>query len=247
MNQTQAIIERVRRVSDSHQRLSLAVESSVLNIKPGQSLLVRQTNNWEPYLRETWYPVSIDNNLLVVERPGAQHYAPGSVIDLIAPIGSPFRFRKTLRSILLIAQDTPPTPLLYALLPLLVNRIAVTLVLLGSARTYATEHLPPEVEIVRGDGDGLTWQNQVTAVGWADQVLAVVSPDREMEQFRALWLLFRDLRADIPANYLFAVHTPTLPCGVGACGACTVRLQGGTALACVEGPALDMTRLSFSP
>jgi hypothetical protein len=33
------------------------------------------------------------------------------------------------------------------------------------------------------------------------------------------------LRADIPANYLFGVFRPLLPCGVGACSSCMVKLQ----------------------
>lgn len=246
MNQTQAIIERVRRVNETHQRLSLAVEPSVLNIKPGQTLLVRAEPGWDPYLREQWHPVGLERDLLVVERPGTTHYQPGTIIDLIAPIGSPFRFRKTLRSILLLAYNTPPTPLLYALLPLLANHVGVTLLLLGTARSYDTAHLPPEVEVVRGDDDGLNWQNRVTTVGWADQVLVVTAPEREADDLRAVWTLFRELRAEIAPNYLFAVHSPPLPCGVGACGACAVRQQGGgMALVCTEGPALDMTKLAF--
>jgi hypothetical protein len=246
VNQTQAIIERVRRVSETHQRLSLAVEPSVLGIKPGQSLLVRAGVGWEPYLRQQWHPVGLERDLLVVERPVSDSWQPGTVVDVIAPIGSPFRFRKTLHSILMLAYNTAPTPLLHALLPLLANRVSVTLLLLGTARGYDTAHLPPEVEVVRGEDDGLNWQNRVTTVGWADQVMVLTAPEREADDLRAVWLLFRELRADIPANTLFAVHSPALPCGVGACGACAVRQTGGgMALACTEGPALDMTRLAF--
>jgi hypothetical protein len=52
------------------------------------------------------------------------------------------------------------------------------------------------------------------------------------------------LRAEIPSNYLFGVFRPALPCGVGACQACMVRLRGGALpLACADGPALDMTEV----
>lgn len=246
MEQAKAIIERVRRVSDTHQRLALAVEPNLLNIKPGQTLLVRQHDAWNPYLRETWHPVTIEGNLLLVERPGELHYAPGSVIDIIGPVGGPFRFRKLLRSVLMLAHNAPPTPLLFSLVPLLANKIGVTLVLLGSARAYATGHLPPEVEILRGEGDGLAWPNRVTTIGWADQVLAVTNPDAEADGFTTLWRLFAELRAEIPAHYLFAVHAGVQPCGVGACGACMVRMQGGAVAACTEGPALDMSKMVFN-
>lgn len=245
MNETQAIIERVRRVSDTHQRLSLAVDPAVLQIKPGQSILVRLTESWDPYLREHWWPVGVEKNLLLVERPGNIRYTPGAIVSVMAPVGSPFRFRKTLRSILLLAYDCEPTPLMMTVPALLANKVSVTLLLLGTAKNYSTEHLPPEVEILRGEGDSLNWQNRVTTIGWADQVLITVAPEDEDAHFRTMWQLFSDLRADIPPNYLFAVHNPPLPCGVGACSACTLKIHNSTALVCVDGPAVDMTKASL--
>ncbi|MCK6580318.1 MAG: hypothetical protein L6Q98_19670 [Anaerolineae bacterium] len=242
MNETQAIIERVRRVNETHQRLALAVEPGILQIKPGQSLLARLTATWDPYLREHWHPVGVEKNLLLVERPGSLRYMPGAVVSLIGPIGSPFRFRKTLRSVLLIAYDTDPSPLLMTLPALIANGISVTLVLLGTA-AYGTEHLPPEVEVLRGENGTLNWQNRVTTVGWADQVFITVSPDDEADHLLSLWKMFGDLRADIPSNYLFAVHNMVQPCGVGGCGACTLKIHGGTALVCADGPAFDMTKM----
>ena len=39
MKETQALIERVRRVNDTHQHLHITVDTSLGGIKPGQSLL----------------------------------------------------------------------------------------------------------------------------------------------------------------------------------------------------------------
>ncbi len=246
MIETQALIERVRRVSDQHQRIALAVDPAVLQIKPGQSLLVRvDADRWHPYLREHWWPVTIENSLLVIERPAGIHYIPGTIINLLSPVGNPFRFRRTLRNVLLLAFDTDPTPLLMTIPVLLANQVSVTLLLLGSASRYMTEHLPPEVEILRSDDDTMKWQNRVTTVGWADQVLVTVAPDDEMERFRQIWQLFAELRAEIPANYLFGVFNPVLPCGVGACGACLLRTKDGASVICVEGPAVDLTKVGL--
>lgn len=249
MKETEAIIERVRRVNDTHQQLHVAVDPSLAGIKPGQSLLARVTNTWMPYLREHWWPVTVDKNTLIVERPAADRYEPGTVISLIGAIGQPFRFRRTLRHVLLVAYNTEPAPLLMPISALLANNVNVTLLLLGT--DYDTHHLPPEVEVIQGEvnleanspAEKLNWANRVTTVGWADQVFVTVAQEDEMTYFREVWALFSELRADIPANYLFGVFRPLLPCGVGACSACLVKLKEGTAMMCTDGPALDLTKV----
>src|SRR5689334_14475639 len=102
MRETQAIIERIRSVNDTHQQLHLAVDESLNQLKPGQSLLARVNDRWDPYLREQWWPVSIGKEMLVVERPGSQRYEPGQTVDLLGTIGQPYRFRRTLRNVLLL-------------------------------------------------------------------------------------------------------------------------------------------------
>lgn len=245
MKETQALIERVRSVNDTHQHLDLTVEASLTQIKAGQSLLARTHSTWNPYLREQWWPVNLKKNVLTVERPSSARYEPGQVVSLLGIVGQPFKFRRTLRSVLLMAYDTEPTPLMMILPALLANRVSVTLLLLGSAGTYGTEHLPPEVEVLKGDSD-LNWPNRVTTVGWADQVFVAVSQEDEMACFGRIWGLFRELRAEVPANYLFGVFRPALPCGVGACQACMVRMRGGLPLACTDGPALDLTEVMLA-
>lgn len=249
MKETEAIIERVRRVNETHQHLFVAVDSSLTGIKPGQSVLARVGETWEPYLREQWLPVAVQKNMLVIERPNTIRYEPGTIVSLIGAVGQPFRFRRTLRNVLLIAYNTEPTPLMMTIPALLANNVSVTLLLLGT--NYNTEHLPPEVEVIQGEvnpdkeqpAERLDWANRVTTIGWADQVFVAVSQDDELSGFREIWNLFSALRADIPANYLFGVFRPLQPCGVGACSACMVKLKEGTALMCVDGPALDLTKV----
>jgi NAD(P)H-flavin reductase len=249
MKETQAIIERVRRVNETHQHLHVTVDPSLSAIKAGQSVLARVNENWNTYLREQWYPVATQKNTLIVERPVEMHYEPGSIVSLIGLLGQPFRFRRTLRSVLLVAYDTEPTPLLLTIPALLANNVSVTLLLLGTP--YDTHHLPPEVEIIRGEIDPegaapterLIWANRVTTVGWADQVFITVAQDDELAHFRDIWTLFVELRADVPANYLFGVFHPLLPCGIGACSACMVKFKSETALVCTEGPAFDLSKL----
>ena len=251
MKETQALIERVRRVSETHQEIYVTVEASLSEMKPGQSVLARVGETWNPYLREHWWPVAQQKQTLIVERPVSARYEPGTVVSLIGAVGQPFRFRRTLRSVLLIAYESEPTPLLLTIPALLSNNVNVTLLLLGT--DYDTQHLPPEVEVIQGEvGEGeptakINWANRVTTIGWADQVFVTVPEDDEQTYFREIWALFSELRADIPSSYLFGVFRPPLPCGVGACASCMVKLHGShTALVCSEGPALDLTKVAFA-
>ncbi len=258
MKDTQAIIERVRRVNPDVQHLELAVDEALTRIKPGQSLLVRVApfsahfteEHWDPYLREQWYPVNMVNNKLVIERPTGTRYEPGQIVNAMGLIGQPIRFRKTARTVLLLAYNTPPTALLMTIPWLLGNKIAVTLVLLGNAVDYGTQHLPPEVEVIRGSAgteeQTLIWPNQVLTAGWADQVLVVVSKDDERLRFKRVMDLFENMRREVPKNYLFGVFQPTLACGIGACWCCALKMQGmEDKLVCTEGPAFDLTMMDL--
>jgi hypothetical protein len=243
MKDTQAIIERVSRVNATHQHLYLAVDAALLSMKAGQSVLARVGDRWSPYLRQQWFPVNITKGALLVERPVSEVYTPGQVVSLLGIVGQPFRFRRSLRTVLLLAVETPPTPLLLTIPALIANSVGVTLVLLGKAGEYETAHLPPEVEIIRGDAD-LQWQNRLTTVGWADQVFAAVPPEQESVMMARVYALFKELRSDVQSAYLFGVFCPPLPCGTGGCGACLLRLKGESQLICSEGPAFDLTQVS---
>ena len=248
MNESSAYIERVRRINKHYQHLELAsVDAAYQNMKPGQSILARlvdknpQIEHWDPYLREHWWPVGMtDSGTLRVERPAHMVYEPGQLLSLMGPVGQPYRFRKSLRNVLLIAYNTEPTPLVIMSPLLKKNGINTTLVLLGIAREYDTAHLPPEIEIIRGD-ERLNWEGQVMTLGWADQIFAVVGHGDEPLRFAEVLRMVSDKRHDIPANVLFGVFQPEQPCGLGACHACPIRTKSGLKLCCTEGPAFDLT------
>lgn len=252
MKESQAYIERIKRVNRDFQRLDLAVDQALSSPLAGQALLARRiekdydTERWDPYLRELWFPVDVKaSNILTIELSVRQQFAPGQLLSIIGPVGQPFRFRQKLRNILLIAYHTPPTPLLMMLPSLLDRQASVTMVLMGSARQYETAHLPSEVEIILAE-DNMTWNDMVMTLGWADQVFATVGPGDEFSHFADIMQLMRERRNDVPANYAFGVLQRPLPCGVGACHACVLNLRGSQKLQCVDGPAFDLTTLHLN-
>ena len=252
MKETQAYIERIMRVNRGHQRLALAVHHSLSSMLAGQAMLARRIDkdydaeHWDPYLRELWFPVEIQaSNIVIVERPARTHYLPGQLFSIIGPVGKPYRFRQKLRNILLIAYNTTPAALLLMVPPLLAKQVSITLVLMGSAKQYESNHLPEEVEVLQAD-DNLTWPDMVMTLGWADQVFVLVGQGDEAGYFSDIMQLMRERHSDIPANYVFGVVERDLPCGVGACHACVLNLRGAQKLQCTDGPAFDLTELRLN-
>lgn len=252
MNESRARIERIRRINKRSMYLEIAVEDKqIKQIKPGEALLVRFVEEdtlietWSPYLREQWWVAGVTaEGLLLIERPFSHHYRPQQVLSVLAPLGQAYRFRKTLRNVLLIAYDSLPIPLTIMLSQLLHNRISVTLVLLGSARDYETTHLSPEIEVIRGE-ETFAWQEQVMTLGWADMIFAVVSQDDELAHFAEIFRVLKEKRNEIPPHYVFGVFQQALPCGVGACGACLVRVKNELMPICTAGPAFDLTEVKL--
>jgi NAD(P)H-flavin reductase len=242
MRETQAIIERVRRVSADLQHLELSVDSSLGQLQPGQSVFayLSDSTNWESYLREQWVPVSIQPGRLIVEITNGRFYAPGQIVSLLAPLGKPIPLRPGLRQLLMVAQDATPTPLVWLAQNAVHAGIAVTLVLGESALRYPLELLPSEVEILRSDTDW-KWPDQVETLNWADQVIALAPSYAQAEVYASLFQTISQLRQQaVPDGAVFGLFYHRLACGTGACQVCQVSCQEGDWLACTDGPAFDL-------
>ena len=248
MKETAGLIEKISLPNATHQHLEVSVDPTLITLKPGQFLMARVGETWEPYLRVPWIPVDSRAGRLVIERPMSEAYQVGQTVSLIGECGQLVRFRKGVRNVLFIAYDTPPTPLLMPIRLLLRNNVSTTLVLLGDATNYGTKHLPPEVEVIHGDMD-INWPNQVMTVGWADQVFVCVNPDDEPYRFAKILERFTERRNEIPKNYLFGLFHAGMGCGFGVCDACAVRVGGEVHLSCMTGPAFDLSlvKLSVAP
>jgi NAD(P)H-flavin reductase len=248
--ESQALVQRVRLLGRGYQELQLAITETLFEMRPGQCVLARPKalrveRVWHPYLRAAWYPTHLSRKLMTVEVQTRNRFEPGDVIDIVGPVGKPFIYRRTLRNVLLLVYNTPPFPLLMAIPVLLGQKVSVTMVLLGTATDYPTHHLPPEVEIVRGDNpaEPLSWPDQVITIGWADQVFAVVPPSDELAYFEQLYALFQQRRTDVSQGYLNGIFQAVTPCGVGACEACMVKVGEAYKLACVDGPSFDLSQI----
>jgi len=245
-------IERIRRIGLTMHHLEVtAPDKSLRSMKPGQTLLARPVDaegeplNWDPYLRDVWWPVGMTgSSTLLIERPASTSHEPGRRISLLGPVGMPYALRQGARNILLIAHNTSPTPLTVLAPWLARNQLNITLVLTGEARAYPTDHLPPETEIILGD-ESFNWQQPADAFTWADQAFIVAPQDNELTHFRAVIDLAQHYRIAVGRQFLYGVVQSGVVCGTGACMCCAVRVARSSRprLACVDGPAFDLSEL----
>lgn len=240
MLEAQAIIERVRRVAATVQRLDIAADTAHRNIGPGQLFLARSHDVYAPYLREPWIPVGRAGQHLVIERPANRIYTPGQVVSLIGPVGRPLDPPPSVRNLLLVAYEFTPAALLMLADAILSRKGAVSLALIGRAADYPVEALPAEVEVVRAAAEE-AWTDRNKMLTWADQVVAVALPNDANTLYTRLVDQIRAVRLELTPDYAFGLFHGPMPCGVGACQACLVTLSDGADVpACVEGPTFDL-------
>lgn len=246
MRETQAIIERVRRVSAEWQHLELAIEPELAHIQPGQTLLARVGGSYDPYVREQWVPLGFnpDEGVLIIERPLNRQYLAGDEVSLIGPVGTPYPLRRNIRNLLLIALDYSPTRLLSLLLQAIGEGMSVLLVLTSRARDYPMATLPSAVEIVYSD-DIVTWEDQKRTLNWAEQIFAITSPVYADLHYQELLQITLETRRALPEQFLYGIYTLPIPCGTGACMGCMVRLKRSDQLSCLSGPAFELSQMRF--
>jgi NAD(P)H-flavin reductase len=245
MQESEAIIERVWQVGPGVQRLELAVEPGLASLEPGQSLLARSEDRWQPYMRDHWIPVNNEGGLLTIELPEGEHYSPGQIVSVLGPIGEPFPWMSGGgKHLLLIAQDVLPTSLLFLAKTAVEQTAEVALVLLGTSVDYPFAGIPAAVEVINGDADH-TWPDDSVIIGWADQIFATVGDSFWLDQFSGLLHKIEDTRGRLAVNSLYGVFTLPLPCGTGACGACMIRCKTTAKLTCTQGPALDLSEVQL--
>jgi hypothetical protein len=227
--------------------LALAVDPSLEQTQPGQVLLVRVDETWDPYLREVWIPVDFDDEegLLTIELPLGRNFSPGDVVSIIGPIGEPFPVKRDIQHLLLVAQDYVPIRLFFLMNQALRTGVNVTLILTGDAQEmYPINLLPPALEVIQSV-IATSWADQDQTFLWAEQVFDITSPALMDDYYAMLLHAAQKSRHALPEGYLHGIFDLPLPCGTGACMACMVRSRDGNRLACVDGCAFDLARIKL--
>jgi dihydroorotate dehydrogenase electron transfer subunit len=254
-------------------RLALALPSTVSQGTAGGCFFLarygaqsewERANQWSFTLRRplfvaTVYPLATDGGATAADPAGAiwelvllssvadcipwlASLPVGGALNLLGPFGLGFTLQPLARNLLLLA-DLARLPLLSGLMDQMLDRNGrVTLVLKNNAASpdEVRSRLPIPVELrVATDDEG--WRQQLNeTIRWADQIAAALP----LTEYQQLAHHIRDIRLRLENNFAQAFVETDLPCGVGACLACTVPLSDGSLTrACIHGPVFDLATL----
>lgn len=202
---------------------------------PGQCALARVAETFDPYLRQAFFPSVLSDSGFAVDLAPSQaalrHLTPGSPVDLLGPVGRPLPEIPARSRVLLVA-ETDPAPLLPLAARAIARDGAATLLL---AARYPLDALQPELELRIGDLTALTAEFAPAA----DLAFIAAGPARRRSVFQAL----AQSRSLVSSEFARALVELPLPCGVGACLACSVKTTHGHEYACLAGPFFSLAEL----
>lgn len=253
MQQTQLIITRKESLAPAWWRLTLTAPDWTTPLQPGQFLLLRCADSFTGYLRRPIFPQpQADHHFTLLIRPdpdpGLAWLAARQVndsLDVIGPLGHGFDLPAGLQNLLLISDSQNLAPLPAVMEQAVAAGLSVTMALGGrqAAALYPVSALPPVVEFQAATLDGsLGHHGPITdllpdLLRWADRVCAVGSA----QLYQALRTQAEQVRFGVPAGFAFGLFADIpLPCGVGACFACTRSTKSGLKLTCLDGPVFDL-------
>ena len=254
-----------------YRRIQIHAPGLAARMSPGQFVTVDVGGT----LRQPLLPAAVGAErldfLLLPDHPGAA-VAPGQAVNLLGPLGRPFRLPPPPARLLLFADDQRLPALLPAAHRALDAGCPATLLLTAStaAALYPLSLLPPalEVHLVTADGS-------VGHTGSPLEVLAQLeaapgpAPYKDGGQthrrgqalslllwadcllaatdpslYPALAEVLRTVRLRPRSDFAQALLLPTVVCGVGACQGCAVSTRRGFRRACTDGPAFDLLELA---
>ena len=240
---------------DGVNQLWLEAPEVARETQPGQFVMVRCGEGWDPLLRRALSIHRVRREaatfalLYGVRGKGAAalaHKRPGDAVNVLGPLGNGFTVHRNVERLLLVGSGWGVSPLV-ALAEQQVARGKVVTLLAGAPQAkahYPTAWLPPEVEVVYATDDGsLGKQGAVTDLApeywpWADAVYA----SGPLPLYQAL---ARVADGQWPQKPVQALMESPMACGAGACFSCAVETKRGVRLACKDGPCFEMKDLAL--
>jgi hypothetical protein len=193
---------------------------------PGQAVLAIEPGSDRPY-RIKLCPTRMTPEGFITDQPPEPGWLPGTVLDLLGPVGRGFSPPLNTQRWLLLGVGMPPKRL-WPLIDMGLERGIALSVWMDRAPLP----LPPQVEFMPDLGEALMWADY----------LVVETHTEGLMSLRTLLGLTDEDQLAIPAE---ALITTALPCGFGACQGCAVESRRGWLLACKDGPVFDLEALRW--
>ncbi len=240
------IIARHRPAPGLHQ-LVLGAPALAAAAQPGQFALIgaADSGSYDPLTPAALAFAGLDRaagtvTLLAGDAPWAQR-AFGERLRVRGPLGQGWAVAPAARHLLLIGTADGAASLL-ALVALAVGRQLATTLVIGApiGPGIPASLVPPAVEyhLARGRDPSAAALELVddAMLRWADAIYTTLPPPA----WAALGQRIERTRLRWDRGLAWAAHLPSLPCGVGVCGACAIEVGRRRRLACTDGPVFDL-------
>lgn len=177
------------------------------------------------------------------------HLRPGDLVDVLGPLGQPFKIDRAARNVLLVGGGVGIVPLVALAEEALTRGLTVTL--LAGFRTadkvFPAALVPEAVEYVVATNDGsfghpglvtefvpayATWADQICACGPVPMLRALASIDGVRPRGRR----------PKPVQIAMEEH---MGCAVGVCLGCVVPTRRGLQRVCRDGPVFDLKEMGW--
>lgn len=265
------VVAGAERLAERLWLLHLEAPEITRGVRAGQCVLVRCADvdfpAWDPFLPRAYFVFAVDREAgrlsLLVERRGRGSAwlcsrAEGDRVLAHGPVGREVTPARLTRHLLLLAEGTCGLAALAQLSSETAGRgLAVTLI--ANAAPEGGEVPPhllrPDVEYraTTPEAGGLLGALP-PLLSWADEVVVAAAPSvlETMQSLRRARLEPFTLHANLPVQAIPLLEPKgdagggdVLPCGTGACGACTIRTREASVLFCQDGPAFALDTLRF--
>jgi NAD(P)H-flavin reductase len=225
MRRFRARVESVGLQADGGIVLSVTTPAQ-LKPRPGQPVLALQPGMNEPN-RHALYPLETTPSGFTCTVPSDRIWRAGDELDLLGPIGSGFAPPASARRWLLLSIEVNPGPLMP-----LIRRAAARAASVSLWASGMPTDLPPDVEVAT---------DLHSALDWADYLAICTSPSG----LPGLRSLLGPSDGPLRQARVQTLIMGPMPCGIGGCMACAVRLRRGWKLACLEGPVFPLDTLAW--
>jgi dihydroorotate dehydrogenase electron transfer subunit len=248
-------------LSPGYYRLTLNCPTLARVVKPGQFVMIRVSNTYDPLLRRPfcihYRDVNLVQILYQVVGKGTKlmtEMLPGQMLDVLGPLGNGFRLYPDTRQALLVGGGVGIAPLLFLAQELVQQKIESVLFLGGKTKddllaVDAFRQLNIRLFLATEDGScGKT--------ALVTNILAEYLAQTSDTQNRAIFACGPMAMLAHIANSAQSHKLPcqvsldvAMACGVGACGGCVVKTRGTGnegfhySRVCQEGPVFEATKI----
>lgn len=248
MKQHLAVVEGSAEPIPGFRLLILECPALAGGARPGQFVMVRSGEGYDPYLR---LPLPIhrfrDGGIALLFRPSRPGHSwlgarrTGDTLDLLGPGGVGFAMPSGAANVAAICQGTGIAPLV-GIFDRASGPVQFLLGVATATQAYPRELLPANVEYAPYVGFGMGdafWQAVTGACRWADHVYAA-GPIPFYRQLRRVWESTR-LRPQPDALQVWM--EADMACGMGICDSCLIETRQGPRRVCTDGPTFNLVDL----